>query len=229
MGNEYPDFMSPWHERMQVDVRDELHTTRVDLLPTLGNAKSPEELTTTRTMVIEAHRIMQNILCDQLLGYIHVQSSEFFENLIIDVVVALGYAGRRRDMARKLGRSGDGGIDGVIELDELGLDAIYLQAKRLKPRTMVPVSQVRDFVGALEAHRASKGVFVTSGNFTPSAEAVVKAISKKIVLINGQRLTQLMIQFNIGIRVTDSLQFKEVDLAYFAGSTTRPASSQPRK
>ena len=229
MGNEYPDFMSPWHERMQVDVSNELHTSRVELPSALGNAKSQEELTTTRTMVIEAHRIMQDILCDQLLGYIHVQSSEFFENLIIDVVVALGYAGRRRDMARKLGRSGDGGIDGVIELDELGLDAIYLQAKRLKPATTVPVSQVRDFVGALEAHHASKGVFVTSGNFTPSAQAIVKAISKKIVLINGQRLTQLMIQFNIGIRITDSLQFKEVDRSYFADSTTRPASSQPRK
>lgn len=229
MGNDYPDFMSPWHHQMLVDHKDDPPPSRDEPLFTRGTAKSNHELATTRTMVIEAHRIMQDILCDQLLGYIHVQSSEFFENLIIDVVVALGYAGRRRDMARKLGRSGDGGIDGVIELDELGLDAIYLQAKRLKPRTMVPVSQVRDFVGALEAHRASKGVFVTSGNFTPSAQAIVRAISKKIVLINGQRLTQLMVQFNIGIRVTDSLQFKEVDLAYFADSTTRPASRQLRK
>ena len=103
MGNEYPDFMSPWNDRMQVDVSNEPHTSGVELLSALGNAKSQEELTTTRTMVIEAHRIMQDILCDQLLGYIHVQSSEFFENLIIDVVVALGYAGRRRDMAPQTG------------------------------------------------------------------------------------------------------------------------------
>lgn len=118
MGNDHSDFMSPWHEQMRVDLgEEEQRSARSNPPFTMDNAKSQQELSSTRTMVIEAHRAMLRVLCEQLLGYIHVQSSEFFENLIIDVVVALGYYGRRRDMARKLGRSGDGGIDGVIELD----------------------------------------------------------------------------------------------------------------
>jgi restriction system protein len=229
MGNDFPDFMTPWHEQMQVEQFEEIRKFEDETTLRPPEARLQKALSSTRTMVVDAHATIQNILCEQLLGYIHVQSSSFFEDLIIDVVVALGYAGRRRDMARKLGRSGDGGIDGVIDLDELGLDAIYLQAKRLKPGTLVSVSAVRDFVGALEARRATKGVFVTTGNFSPAARGVVEAISKKIVLINGQHLTQLMVRFNIGTRVTDSLQFKEVDLSYFANSVTRPASSQPRK
>ncbi len=229
MGNDFPDFMAPWHEHMQVEQFEETRKFESECDSNAHTLKLQEALSSTRSIVVDAHAASLNFLCDQLLGYIHVQSSGFFEDLIIDVVVALGYAGRRRDMARKLGRSGDGGIDGVIDLDELGLDAIYLQAKRLKPGSLVSVSAVRDFVGALEARRASKGVFVTTGNFSPATRGVVEAISKKIVLINGQHLTQLMVRFNIGTRVTDSLQFKEVDLSYFNNSKTRPAFTQPRK
>jgi restriction system protein len=227
MGNDYPDFMFPFHEQMRVDTEPPI--THFETAIIRKRDESQTALSATRSMVLDAHKTMLQILCDQLLGYVHVQSSEFFESLIIDVVVALGYAGRRRDMARKLGRSGDGGIDGVIDLDELGLDAIYLQAKRLRPGSTVSVSAVRDFVGALEAHRATKGVFVTTGNFTSAAHGIVGAISKKIVLINGPQLAQLMVRFNIGTKVTDSLQFKEVDLSYFTTATTRPASTQLRK
>jgi restriction system protein len=229
MSEDFKDFMTPWHEQMQLEQFEELRKLQGEMLARPPDVKLQLALSSTRTMVINAHATMQTMLCDQLLAYVHVQSSGFFEDLIIDVVLALGYAGRRRDMARKLGRSGDGGIDGVIDLDELGLDALYLQAKRLKPGTVVSVSAVRDFVSALEAHRATKGVFVTTGNFSPAARGVVEAISKKIVLINGQHLTQSMVRFNIGTKVTDSLQFKEVDLAYFANATARPVSSQPRK
>lgn len=229
MGKDLPDFMSPWHEQMRVDQGDDSFAEALDKSPAAIRRETTDPVSATRAMVLSAHHIMLEALSRQLLGYIHVQSSEFFEHLIIDVVVALGYASRRRDMARKLGRSGDGGIDGVIELDELGLDAIFLQAKRLKPGTSVAVSAVRDFVGALEAHRATKGVFVTTGNFTPSAQGVMRAISKKIVLINGQQLTELMVRFNIGTRVTDSLQFKELDVAYFSKAMPVPRLTQPQK
>ena len=229
MGNDFPDFMSPWHEQMRVDHGDEPSVEALNKRPASNPRETTDPVSATRAMVLNAHHTMLEALSCQLLGYIHVQSSEFFEHLIIDVVVALGYASRHRDMARKLGRSGDGGIDGVIELDELGLDAIYLQAKRLKPGTSVAVSAVRDFVGALEAHHATKGVFVTTGNFTPSAQGVVRAISKKIVLINGQQLTKLMVRFNIGTRVTDSLQFKELDVAYFSKAVPKPRTTRSQK
>ncbi len=163
----------------------------------------------------KAHRTITTELRQQLLAYIHSQSHGFFETLIIDVVLSLGYAGRKRDLARKIGRSGDGGIDGIIDLDELGLDAIYLQAKRLKPSSTVAVSSVRDFVGSLETRHASKGVFVTTGEFTKSAHLVTQAISKKVVLINGERLADLMIRHSIGTRVTETIQFKEIDPGYF--------------
>ncbi len=163
----------------------------------------------------KAHRTITTELRQQLLAYIHSQSHGFFETLIIDVVLSLGYAGRKRDLARKIGRSGDGGIDGIIDLDELGLDAIYLQAKRLKPSSTVAVSSVRDFVGSLETRHASKGVFVTTGEFTKSTHLVTQAISKKVVLINGERLADLMIRHSIGTRVTETIQFKEIDPGYF--------------
>ena len=150
-------------------------------------------------LIIQAHQHMMQNLCAELLGYIHVQSHGFFEALVIDLVLALGYGGRRRDLARRLGRSGDGGVDGIIEMDELGLDMIYVQAKRLKPASTVPVSAVRDFVGSLDAHHAVKGIFVTTGNFTAAAHSVVRAVSKKVVLIDGRRLTELMVRHNFGV------------------------------
>lgn len=184
-------------------------------------------------LIIQAHQLMLKQLCSDLLGYIHVQSHVFFESMVIDVLLALGYGGRRRDLSRRLGRSGDGGIDGIIDMDELGLDMIYIQAKRLKPGSTVAVSAVRDFVGSLDAQHAAKGIFVTTGQFTPAAHAVVRAISKKIVLIDGRRLTELMVRHNIGIIAASTFQFKSVDLRYFKKSqtahATNSASSQPRR
>ena len=184
-------------------------------------------------LVIKAHLQMMQMLCDELLGFIHVQSHSFFETMVIDVLLALGYGGRRRDFARRLGRSGDGGVDGIIDMDELGLDMIYMQAKRLKPGSSVPVSAVRDFVGSLEAQHAVKGIFVTTGQFTVAAHAVVRAVSKKIVLIDGRRLTELMVRHNIGIKASSTFQFKLIDLDYFQKPASTyamsSASTQPRK
>ncbi len=183
-------------------------------------------------LVIEAHRQMMQQLCAELLGYIYVQHHQFFETMVIDVLLALGYGGRRRDLARRLGRSGDGGVDGIIHMDELGLDMIYIQAKRLKPGSTIAVSAVRDFVGSLDAQHAVKGIFVTTGEFTPAAHSVVQAVSKKVVLIDGRRLTELMVRHNVGTMAASTFQFKTVDLKYFnqsvAGCATSSASTQPR-
>ncbi len=171
------------------------------------------------TAVIAAHLRETRQLRSDILARIYVNSHAFFEKLIIDVLLRMGYAGRRRDLARHLGRSGDGGIDGIIALDELGLDVILVQAKRLRPGTTVPVGQVRDFAGSLEARRASKGIFVTSAQFSAAAHEFVGALSRRIVLVNGNELADIMIRHNIGVQVRETYQFKELEAAYFRQGT----------
>ncbi len=221
MHENYQNLMDPWHVRLSDDLHDGC-SHGVDIQ---GRPLSQDELST----VVRAHLLMTERLRAQLLGYIHAQSPSFFENLIIDVVLALGYAGRKRDLARKMGRSGDGGIDGIIDLDELGLDSVYLQAKRLKPGSTVPVAAVRDFVGSLEAHHAVKGIFVSTGQFTKSGHQITAAVSKKVVLIDGQKLADLMVRHTIGTRITESFQFKEIDAGYFQSAVKSSAVIQPRK
>ncbi len=158
---------------------------------------------------------------------IHAQGPEFFEQLVIDVLLAMGYGGRRRDLAARLGRTGDGGVDGVIAQDELGLDLIYLQAKRLRPSTTVPVGDVRDFAGSLDAHHAVKGIFVTTCRFSEPAVSFCEKVTRRVVLIDGPRFAELMIRHNIGVRVKNSYQIKRIDLDYFspAASARRSAAT----
>ena len=115
----------------------------------------------------------------------HSFTPAFFERLIIDLLVRMGYGGGRQEMGRALGRVGDGGVDGVIKEDELGLDVVYVQAKRLDPDKGVPLREVRDFVGGLEGHRATKGVFVTTSYFPSTAYDFITRVSKRVVLIDG--------------------------------------------
>lgn len=227
MTDEYVMLMSPLmrNTSSQSDVSD--------LDDFVNSERENVEQVPYQDIVIQAHQKMMKHLCQELLGYIHVQSHSFFESMVIDVLLALGYGGRRRDLSRRLGRSGDGGVDGIIEMDELGLDMIYIQAKRLKPGSTVAVSAVRDFVGSLDAQHAVKGIFVTTGQFSPAAHAVVRAVSKKIVLIDGRRLSELMVRHNIGISASSTFQFKAIDLSYFKKAqlvaATNSASCQPRR
>ncbi len=158
----------------------------------------------------------QAVLHRELLARIHSQPPDFFERLVIDVLLAMGYGSNRAAMARCLGRSGDGGIDGIIALDELGFDSIFIQAKRLKPGVAVPISDVRDFAGSLEAHRAGKGVFVTTTHFSAGAPEFCAQLSRRVVLIDGNRLADLMIRFHIGVRVQQSVEIRALDRSYFA-------------
>jgi restriction system protein len=218
MSGFYSDLMLPWHQKMLQGETETLATVEPkDPCAAIG----PD----TRSIIELAYQQMLQSLCAQLIGYIYAQDHQFFERLVVDVVFSLGYGGRRRDLARTLGRSGDGGIDGVVALDELGLDVVYLQAKRLKPGSIVAVSAVRDFVGSLEAKHATKGIFVTTGHFSPAAQDVVNSVSKKIILISGEKLTELMARYNIGVKATETLQFKEVDISYFSNLGTKPAGN----
>lgn len=166
------------------------------------------------------HRKANDALREQLLAHIYAQDHRFFESLIIDVLLAMGYGGRRRDLARHLGRSHDGGIDGMIAQDELGLDFIMLQAKRQKPGSSVSAGQVRDFAGGLEAQHAGKGIFFTTTQFSQQAQRFAQSVSRRIVLINGLELTNLMIRHNIGVSVRESFVFRRLELNYFSAAAT---------
>lgn len=181
-----------------------------------GNSAN-EELPTDmneRQMAQAFGRVMA-ALAEEILHRIYAREPAFFEDLVIDLLLSMGYGGRKRDLARRLGRSGDGGVDGVIALDELGLELIYLQAKRLKPGSVVAVSDVRDFVGTLDANRAGKGIFLATGYFSPAAELFCQQVTRRVALVDGRRLTELMIRHNVGVRIRQSYQIKRLDPDYF--------------
>ncbi|MFT3986426.1 restriction endonuclease [Aestuariivirga sp.] len=162
-------------------------------------------------------------ISQQLIAAIHVNEPAFFEALIIDVMLAMGYGGRRRDMAKRLGRTGDGGVDGLISLDFLGLDLVYLQAKRLKPGHVVPITDVRDFAGSLDAHHTGKGIFVTTSHFSPQALDFCARLPRRIALVDGKLFAELMLRHNIGVHVQASYQFKRIDRDYFRLRSREPA------
>jgi restriction system protein len=138
----------------------------------------------------------------------------FFESLVLDLMLAMGYGGSRADAAKKIAKAGDGGIDGIISEDRLGLDFIYLQAKRWS--SSVGSDEVRNFSGSLDAHGAHKGVFITTSTFTASAAKYVQDVKhKKIVLIDGERLAELMMDFNVGVSSAKTFEVKRMDLEYF--------------
>jgi restriction system protein len=175
----------------------------------------------TENKISMLHRAAMQVLEEDLLAHIYAQTPQFFEKLIIDLLLAMGYGTRRRDLSRRLGRSHDGGIDGLICEDELGLEVILVQAKRLKPNTNVSVSQVRDFVGSLDANRACKGVFVSTGDYSIPARMAAKNVSRRVILINGKELAALMVRHNLGVAIAESYIFKTLDPSYFSSVGAR--------
>lgn len=171
--------------------------------------ESPEET------IASTFELLNSELAREIVERVHSFSPAFFERLIIDLLVRMGYGGGRQEMGRALGRVGDGGVDGVIKEDALGLDVVYVQAKRLDPDKGVPVREVRDFVGGLEGHRATKGVFVTTSYFPSSAYDFITRVSKRVVLIDGPELASLMIRHRVGVRVKDTYEVKKIDEDYF--------------
>ncbi len=140
-------------------------------------------------------------------------SPKFFERFVVDLLVGMGYGGSRKDAGQAIGKSGDDGIDGIIKEDRLGLDVVYVQAKRWKGTVGRP--EVQAFAGSLEGHRARKGVFITTSQFSPDAKEYVTRIEKKIILIDGQHLADLSIEFKIGVTELTSYSIRRLDLDYF--------------
>ncbi len=150
-----------------------------------------------------------------LLDKILQSPPAFFERLVVNLLTAMNYGGSTAGAARALGKSGDGGVDGVIDQDALGLDRIYVQAKRYRPDNPVSSGAIRDFFGSLDRFKASKGLFVTTSTFTGNAQETAEMLSKRIVLVDGETLTQMMIRYGVGCRVEETLYIKKIDEDFF--------------
>lgn len=162
-----------------------------------------------------AHRQIEASLEQDLLDRIRSAPPDFFERLIVNLLLSMGYGGSTASAGRALGRSGDDGLDGVIDQDALGLDRVYIQAKRYAAGNNVGAGAIRDFFGSLDRHKAAKGLFVTTSAFSISAKETAALLSKRIVIIDGDRLAKLMIRHNVGCRIEDTLQIKKVDEEFF--------------
>jgi restriction system protein len=172
------------------------------------------EVNQTPEEVLElSYQNLRRTLAQELLERIMKCSSRFFESLVVDLLVAMGYGGSRKDAGEAVGQSGDGGIDGIIKEDKLGLDVVYIQAKKWEGTVGRPI--VQTFAGSLEGQRARKGILITTSKFSQEAEDYVKRIEKKIVLIGGEQLAQLMIDHGVGVTEVASYAVKKVDLDYF--------------
>jgi restriction system protein len=159
--------------------------------------------------------IIQSELNDEILTLIRECSPKFFETLVVDLMLAMGYGGWSKESGKATQYSSDGGIDGVINEDPLGLDIIYMQAKRYKESNTVGRPDIQAFSGALDMQRARKGVFITTSRFSSDALDYVQRIEKKIVLIDGQQLAEMMIKYNLGVSVKNTYQVKNIDTDYF--------------
>lgn len=162
-----------------------------------------------------AHKKINAALAEELLDRIREGTPVFFENLIVALLLAMGYGGTSEDAGRALGRSGDNGVDGVIDQDPLGVDQIYVQAKRYAEGNNIGAGDIRDFFGALSLKKAQKGIFVTTSSFSPSATQTARDLGSRIVLIDGVQLARLMIRYNIGCRDEQLLHLKKIDEDFF--------------
>jgi restriction system protein len=174
-----------------------------------SNEQTPQETLET------AFETINSALTADILDTLLKASPEFFENLVVDLMVAMGYGGSRKDAGQATQYSQDGGIDGIIKEDKLGLDMIYLQAKRYTNKR-VGRPDLQAFAGALDMHRAKKGVFITTSRFSKEAQGFIGMIEKRIVLIDGERLTELMLEYNLGVSIKQVFEIKTLDTDYFS-------------
>jgi len=196
---EYRDFKSLRHDKTVT--RD-------------GNGKAQPELT-PEEILENSYQDLRNQLANEILERVMQCPPEFFENLVVDLLVGMGYGGSRSDAGQAVGRSGDDGIDGIIKEDRLGLDVVNIQAKRWQNTVGRP--EIQAFVGSLAGNRAKKGVFITTSKFSNDAKDYVRRIEQKVVLIDGEQLAQLMIDYDIGVSKEAQYVIKKIDFDYFEG------------
>lgn len=173
------------------------------------------ELITPEESIESAYQRARTGLAVELLQTIKECSPEFFERLVVDLLVRMGYGGTRKDAGRAIGKSGDGGIDGIINEDRLGLDVVYIQAKRWDS-TSVGRPEIQKFAGALQGQRARKGIFLTTSTFSKDAYDFASRIDSKIVLMDGETISQLMIDYGVGVTTIATYELKRIDSDYFS-------------
>lgn len=197
---EYIETAEGWKNNSTETAITEIETTEV---------KTPEEILESGYLNI------RRTLAQDLLSKIKTCSPLFFENLVVELLVKMGYGGSLKDAGKAIGKSGDEGIDGIIKEDKLGLDVIYVQAKRWEGSVGRP--EIQKFVGALAGQGAKKGIFITTSRYTPDAASYVPRNETKIVLIDGDQLAQLMIDYNLGVTTEITYEIKKMDTDYFDG------------
>jgi len=196
---QYPEFLEFQNVRREVQ--------EVEVLTDEPEKQTPEE------QLEHAYKTLSDGLASEIILLVKSCSPSFFERLVVELLLAMGYGGSRTEAGRAIGQSGDGGIDGIIDEDKLGLDSIYIQAKRWEGTVGRP--EIQKFVGALQGNRAHKGVFITTSDFTKEAQEYVKNINNKVVLINGFSLAKLMIENNVGVSIAATYEVKKIDSDYF--------------
>jgi restriction system protein len=201
--NQYPEFL---------EFRERSKPTKTDS----ANGSEPEVTTAEQTpqeLLESSYQALHAQIAEDLLERITKVSPQFFEKLVVDLLVSMGYGGSRKDAGQAIGKSGDDGIDGIIKEDRLGLESVYVQAKRWKGTVGRP--DVQSFAGSLEGHRARKGVFITTSQFSADAKAYVNRIEKKIILIDGEQLANLSLEFGIGVEPVTTYKIQRIDSDYF--------------
>lgn len=201
---QYPEFLE----------FQQLKGTRSGDKPSASKETSDTSTATPSEALETAYENLRDELMDELLNKLKKTSPSYFERVVIELLVKMGYGGSRADAGKAIGKSGDGGIDGIIKEDKLGLDIVYIQAKRWD-NNPVGRPDVMQFAGALQAQRANKGIFITTSRFTDDARSYVSQIGSKIVLIDGEQLTNFMIEHDIGVSTVSLYPVKKIDTDYF--------------
>jgi restriction system protein len=204
----FRDFRNRSRPEAGAETDVEIVETEPDVLP--AAVEAPDEA------LERAYRRLRTAVEAELIDTIKSVSPTFFEELVIDLLVRMGYGGNRTEAARAIGRTGDGGIDGVIDEDRLGLDSIYVQAKRWEATVGRP--EIQKFAGALQGQRATKGIFITTSTFSREAEDYSQRIGTRIVLIDGRRLAELLFEHDVGVSPKGTYVVKDVDGDYFEES-----------
>lgn len=204
--SQFPEFIA-----FKTRTRDEGSESEGEALtsPTVDTTDTPDE------RMRKAHAEVTAELREELLERLLTSTPSFFERVIVQLLLRMGFGGTAEAAGRAIGQSGDGGVDGVIDQDALGLDRVYVQAKRYAPDNKVGAAAIRDFFGSLDRYKAAKGVFVTTSDFTKDAEETATMLSKRIVLLNGRRLGDLLIRHNVGCRIEETLHLRKIDEDYF--------------
>ena len=218
ISNRGRELLAQGHEKITVKILNQFpefvlfHTAKKENNGATEEGETQLDETPEETLQ-KSYQSIRNDLAGELLTRIQNNSPTFFEHLVVDLMIAMGYGGSRVDAGRSLGKSGDEGIDGIINEDKLGLDVIYLQAKRWEGSIGRP--EIQKFVGALHGRRARKGVFITTSFFTKEAKDYVATIDPRVILIDGRQLSELMIDHGLGVSLAASYEIKKVDSDYF--------------